>query len=515
MTPAHRSNPNPSPSMISTYSPHFLHELGKRTNNEDAVYPQAPGENESLFLVCDGVGGNEKGEVASRLACGEFAAYFGKHPVAFSDEKYIDEALAHVQSRFDDYLHRHEAARGMATTLTLLHLHGQGATIAHIGDSRVYHVRGARILWHTTDHSLMNEYVKAGVLKPEEALHHPQKSVITRAIQGSHKPTQADVHHIPPQRLQADDYFFLCTDGVLESISDSTLETVLGNSGMTDREKIDSLKSICQNNSKDNFSAYLVRLRQVAPPPVKPSARLPRRLVPLLMSLLLLASGLLGWQLKVLIDRSASGPPAVAAEAAPGQPPSRASYKPKPAGPRRTDRPRTLSVQLPAVEEPSGPSPGAPPAGPEGGQDARQANVSGGVDPQRTARPAHEARKGAYATPTSSSGNSGKAGETLKSWDIPPDEDPPSGSAVGTPAEENPAPETQESLERQYLEKDCRNGDPDACYELGKHYEEGKGDLARDVQKAKHWMEEALRHSPGYYKAAEWLRQNPHRVENR
>lgn len=100
---------------------------------------------------------------------------------------------------------------GMATTLTMAYIASSGIVLAHIGDSRIYHLRKGEILYQTEDHSLVNSLVKLGKITPEEALTHPQRNVIIRAIQGTHTPTEADI--ITLNDIQPDDFlsFFVRT----------------------------------------------------------------------------------------------------------------------------------------------------------------------------------------------------------------------------------------------------------------------------------------------------------------
>ncbi len=249
---------------ISIFPPLSLHEIGQRNNNEDNIYP-LKGEaslTDSLFLVCDGVGGAAKGEVASELACNTFASFFAKKRDFVSTESEIQAAILQVQTKMDDYLAIHgTSAKGMACTLTLLHLHQSGATIAHIGDSRVYHIRGKEILFQTQDHKLVNDLVKYGAITAEQALTHPQRNVITRALQAaSVQDVEADVQLIDD--IQAADYFFLCSDGILERITDDILVEILGRKTSNDA-KMKAIFDLCQGYAKDNFSAYLVQIKEV------------------------------------------------------------------------------------------------------------------------------------------------------------------------------------------------------------------------------------------------------------
>lgn len=247
---------------IKIKQPLAIHQIGKRENNEDNIYPMFSEAtiDQSYFLVCDGVGGAEKGEIASLVASLGYSSFFEEHPTDLPDEAYLQEVLLDVQSKFDTQLKESRAHQGMATTMTLLYLHSHGVTIAHIGDSRVYHIRKDEILFATHDHSLVNQLVEAGVIEQEEAARHPQRNVITRAIQGSSKRTKADVKMITD--IQAGDYFFLCTDGILESIDDELLVNIL-NDDNTNEEKVARIVAICKENSKDNFSAYLIEIKSV------------------------------------------------------------------------------------------------------------------------------------------------------------------------------------------------------------------------------------------------------------
>jgi protein phosphatase len=244
------------------FLPQCLHELGNRDNNEDNIFPALghASVQSRLFMVCDGVGGSAKGEVASQLAIDGFNQYFNQNPTAISDETYLQNALDYVQDTFDEYISQQPEAKSMGCTLTLLHLHEAGATVAHAGDSRVYHLRNGRIRWQTEDHKMVLEMVKAGVLTPEQAIGHPQMNVISRAIQGKKtKVIKADVKQIP--NLEADDYFFLCTDGVLENLTDELLEDIIKNTE-SDEEKIGLIRQLCEGRTQDNFSAYLIHIKE-------------------------------------------------------------------------------------------------------------------------------------------------------------------------------------------------------------------------------------------------------------
>ena len=245
--------------------PVFLHEKGKRGNNEDSIYPfeGAATTEDRLFIVCDGVGGANKGEIASRMVCELFHAYFTEHPSDTYDQSFFDNALIFVEQKLSEHIAAHQECAGMATTLTLLYFDetNNRVTIAWSGDSRVHHVREGKILFETEDHSLVNELMKRGELTPEEAKVHPQRNVILRAISGSETPTQLDVHHISD--VQPGDFFMLSTDGILESIDDRILVTLLTEPNISLENVKDNIKELCDQYSHDNFSMYLVQVEDV------------------------------------------------------------------------------------------------------------------------------------------------------------------------------------------------------------------------------------------------------------
>lgn len=250
---------------MKTNNPAALNEQGRRQNQEDSIFPakDIATTDTRTFIVCDGMGGHSHGEVASAAVCEAFAkALAGVAPETF-DEAAFNRAL---DSAFDTLDARDTSEYGsrMGTTLAFLHLSDREALIAHIGDSRVYHLRTeggeARIVYRTSDHSLVNELLNAGVITPEEARIHPKRNVITRAMQPreEHRP-KADIHRTGDVR--AGDWFFLCSDGVLESVEDETLLEIVAASDDA-ASKIEAIRRFCADGSRDNFSAWLVPIAE-------------------------------------------------------------------------------------------------------------------------------------------------------------------------------------------------------------------------------------------------------------
>jgi protein phosphatase len=158
-------------------------------------------------------------------------------------------------------------AKGMGTTLVLLLFHNEGVTAAHCGDSRIYHFRNGRIIWRTMDHTPVNDLVRQGIITAEEALQRPKSNRITRAIQGY------SVHRsLPDIQLISDilpgDIFFLCSDGVYETLSDNNLSQVFASEN-TLSQKMEIIKNACESHSGDNYSGYLIEIKSAETEPVK------------------------------------------------------------------------------------------------------------------------------------------------------------------------------------------------------------------------------------------------------
>lgn len=249
-----------------------IYEMGQRTNQEDALFPEygKATEQDRLFILCDGMGGHECGEVASQTVCEAMSrSILSRQSDTFTDEM-LNQAVTDALDALDKK--DNGAAQKMGTTMTLLSLHAGGCTIAHIGDSRVYHIRqGATkdetlILHKTEDHSLVNYLIKAGQLTPEEAKHSKQKNVITRAMQPNvEKRPKADVYHSAD--IRPGDYFYLCSDGMLEQMEDDNLRFMFSAKIATDEDRV---KILVQNTAenKDNHAAFLVHITDVLDAPV-------------------------------------------------------------------------------------------------------------------------------------------------------------------------------------------------------------------------------------------------------
>ncbi len=242
-----------------------FNQLGQRGNQEDSRYPDADvlPSGQRFFVVCDGVGGSEKGEVASSTVCRAFGEALDK--VDLSEGRFNDETVADLLNRGYEALDQvaDESNKGMATTMTIVIFDGEGAVMAHIGDSRIYHIRPKyEVLYRSEDHSLVNALVRSGVITPEEAVDHPKSNVITRFMGPTEEGRQrckATVRRT--EDIRPGDYFFLCSDGVLHCVTDEELEAICSED-ITDEEKIKKIAAQ-SFNSVDNNTAILVSVASV------------------------------------------------------------------------------------------------------------------------------------------------------------------------------------------------------------------------------------------------------------
>lgn len=256
---------------IKIYPPLSIYELGQRANQEDALYPlhgQAT-DADRLFVLCDGMGGHERGEVASQTVCLSLGHWFQEH--ANSDTPFTDDMLREaIEYAFQELDKRDDGGiKKMGTTLTLLYLHRHGITAAHIGDSRIYHIRpnsspsgklGGILLYQSRDHSLVFDLYQAGEISYEEMATFPQKNIITRAMQpGEDNRVRPDIVHITD--ILPGDYFFLCSDGMLEQMSNEQLTSLLSEK-ISDEDKRQVFINATASN-QDNHSAWLIHIKEL------------------------------------------------------------------------------------------------------------------------------------------------------------------------------------------------------------------------------------------------------------
>jgi len=226
-----------------------LSDVGRqREANEDNLVLAAP-----VFAVADGMGGARAGEVASKLAA---EAFRDSRDPAQTPEQQLEHVAQEANRRIYELAERDESRRGMGTTLTATLVDGDAVSVGHVGDSRAYRLRDGELTQLTQDHSLVAELERSGQLTPEAAEHHPQRSIITRAL-GPEAEVEVDTHTHP---ARAGDVYVLCSDGLTGMISDNELATLLRAAPSLESAAEALVRAANQSGGKDNITVVLFRL---------------------------------------------------------------------------------------------------------------------------------------------------------------------------------------------------------------------------------------------------------------
>ena len=234
----------------------------QRENNEDSYLYWEPASEEEfqrkgrLAVIADGMGGHEGGQEASRLAVETVREVYDQ---AFHDEPQaaLVESFAAAHNRIQDYAEQHPAFQGMGTTCTALVLRGRQLYFAHVGDSRLYLVRAARILRLTRDHSYVGRLVESGIVRAEDAEKHPQRHILTAALGAGRELAVDGIDQV--LALQEGDDLLLCTDGLWSVVTEEELETAV--SGNAPAECCAALVKLArQRGAPDNITLQVLRV---------------------------------------------------------------------------------------------------------------------------------------------------------------------------------------------------------------------------------------------------------------
>jgi serine/threonine protein phosphatase PrpC len=248
------STPSPTNNVqVGSVSDRGLSE--KRPLNEDSYLADAA---RGIFVVADGVGGAEAGEVASQTAVDVLNDAFRQKVADGEDvEDLMELAIQRANSSIHQMAQDHARFSMMATTVVALHLDGHRATIGHVGDSRLYRLTpDGNLRRETEDHSIVEEEVRAGRMTPEQAANHPSKNVISRAL-GAEESVEADMKVLEVEDGSA---FLLCTDGITRHIPDGELRELLTSEG-TPAQLCEEMKRRCyQRGAEDNLTAVVVQV---------------------------------------------------------------------------------------------------------------------------------------------------------------------------------------------------------------------------------------------------------------
>ncbi len=223
----------------------------QRRANEDSLLARSP-----LFVVADGMGGAQAGEVASRIAVESFEQGLEE---GSTPELALATLATAANARIHELSQAHADQAGMGTTLTAIYVGEEEVTIAHVGDSRAYYFRDAELHRLTDDHSLVDELIRQGRLTPEEAADHPQRSVITRAL-GPEVTVEVDTRSF---RARDRDVYLICSDGLTTMVAEERIAELLGAPGPLRDTGERLIAAANEAGGRDNITVILLRLEEI------------------------------------------------------------------------------------------------------------------------------------------------------------------------------------------------------------------------------------------------------------
>jgi serine/threonine protein phosphatase PrpC len=234
----------------------FRTDTGRQRNaNEDSFFARPP-----VFVVADGMGGAQAGEVASKAAAEAFDRDLPDAP----PERVLRETIEAANREIHEHARADPALTGMGTTITAAIVNAQAEEVAvgHVGDSRAYRLRGGKLERLTRDHSLVEEMRRKGQLTDAQAEDHPQRSIITRAL-GPEPEVEVDVQTVP---AQTGDVFLLCSDGLTTMLGDERIAGVLAGATSMDTAVRALVEEANRAGGRDNITALAFQLEDSSAP---------------------------------------------------------------------------------------------------------------------------------------------------------------------------------------------------------------------------------------------------------
>ena len=231
-----------------------------RSSNEDACFVLLP---DKVYILADGVGGGNSGEIASRTAVSEIANYVVQRPIRHMTDKleivsYLRDAISKANKKIYDMAQTYPENQGMATTTVVVHVRKGKAFIANIGDSRVYLYRDFELTQLTEDHTYVNTLVRAGILSKEEAEHDERKNVIIKAL-GAEEVVEPDFYQLD---LLEDDILLICSDGLYDELSpEEIIDVIQEKENMSDLSK-ELISRANENGGRDNITIISLKVME-------------------------------------------------------------------------------------------------------------------------------------------------------------------------------------------------------------------------------------------------------------
>lgn len=239
----------------------LLTDKGKvRGKNEDSLFARLYSENSGFFMVADGMGGHVYGDVASGIAFETVNIYWENSATAVINgedpEKVLLSLVFEINKKIMDQCIVNREMTGMGTTLVMALVYNDKLYISNVGDSRLYLYRDSKLSLLTVDHSVVQEMYEQGIISKEEAVEHPQKNILTRAV-GCDEEVNPDYFEYD---IIKEDILILCTDGLTNMVGDCVIADIIG--------KNNDLNSLCselvtlanRNGGLDNITCIAVKI---------------------------------------------------------------------------------------------------------------------------------------------------------------------------------------------------------------------------------------------------------------
>lgn len=231
----------------------FITDKGNvRELNEDNLAYNV-GKEISIYVVGDGMGGHNAGEVASKMAVEGVVSYVNDHYGRVSLEKMLKNAIVEVNSNIYEYSREQEGLSGMGTTIVAIFEYSNKIQIANVGDSCCFGINKEGIKKITKDHSLVQELVDSGCITSDEAKNHPRKNIITRAV-GTNGDVEVDLVTVLKDEY---DYYLLCTDGFANDLDEQEIWKEINNSKDLTKACENLVELVKSRGGRDNITVLV------------------------------------------------------------------------------------------------------------------------------------------------------------------------------------------------------------------------------------------------------------------